>query len=178
MRINGFKLTEIEEPLYIALKKREKGFFRDYKVDAQVKIDRYRVDFLIRHKKISSVRLVIECDGHWHEKSPEQVIKDKERNRNIQSRGYRVINFSGREITRNICGVVMSIENHLRALIEYNKEAYRAINKYYIEKREEEKLISSFKVEKYFPKIPFMEREHLIFNKVEAERFFEGEVII
>lgn len=46
-----------------------------------------------------SVKLVVECDGHeFHEKTSEQAKRDKSRDRDLLSRGYPVMRFTGSEI--------------------------------------------------------------------------------
>lgn len=46
--------------------------------------------------------LYIELDGHiWHERTPEQVEKDKHRERDLQDNGVRLYRFTGREVHRN-----------------------------------------------------------------------------
>jgi very-short-patch-repair endonuclease len=46
--------------------------------------------------------IVVECDGHdFHEKTKDQVRRDKSRDRWIQAQGYPVMRFSGSEIYRN-----------------------------------------------------------------------------
>jgi len=47
-------------------------------------------------------KIVIEIDSHvWHEKTPEQAEKDKQRERYIISKGYTFVRFTGREVVRN-----------------------------------------------------------------------------
>ncbi|ADQ06487.1 conserved hypothetical protein [Caldicellulosiruptor hydrothermalis 108] len=44
-------------------------------------------------------KLVIECDGHdFHEKTKEQAMRDKKRDRDLIEAGYQVIHFTGSEI--------------------------------------------------------------------------------
>jgi very-short-patch-repair endonuclease len=46
--------------------------------------------------------IVVECDGHdFHEKTKEQVRRDKARDRWLQIQGYPVMRFSGSEIYRD-----------------------------------------------------------------------------
>ena len=62
----------------------------------QYKVDRYRVDFLCKYM---DREYIIECDGHnFHEKTKEQVIYDKKRERFLISTGRKVLRFSGTEI--------------------------------------------------------------------------------
>ena len=58
-------------------------------------------DTLIRSamQDVKVPRVAIELDGHaWHEKSPDQVQRDKERERFLVSKRWTLIRFSGREI--------------------------------------------------------------------------------
>lgn len=64
---------------------------------------RYRVDFMLilgrrpAHRKC----FAIECDGHeWHEKTKQQVARDKLRDRRLVLDGIVPIRFSGSEIHR------------------------------------------------------------------------------
>lgn len=86
-----------------------------YKLIAQHQIGNYFVDFIVDSfqrfvtetnlgpdglnklsKDLPSV--VVEIDGHWHEKTPEQVEKDKQRERFLVSQEYTVFRFSAREV--------------------------------------------------------------------------------
>jgi very-short-patch-repair endonuclease len=70
----------------------------------QVKIGDYRADFLIHDASlpvdIAPPRImVVECDGHdYHERTKEQARRDKRRDRYFQSRGFKVLRFTGSEI--------------------------------------------------------------------------------
>lgn len=68
----------------------------------QFKIDRYYVDFMIGGY-IGDIysSLVVEIDGHeWHEKTKDQVAKDKKRERNLLLTPYScpIMRFTGSEI--------------------------------------------------------------------------------
>jgi very-short-patch-repair endonuclease len=65
-------------------------------LEREVWIGRYRVDFLVRHKKV-----VIELYGfQWHN-TKEKLTQDAERERVLQRQGYRVIRFTGSEVHKN-----------------------------------------------------------------------------
>lgn len=70
----------------------------------QVPIGKYRVDMLVvdatRPPSEAKPRLmVIECDGHdFHERTKEQARRDKQRDRFFQSKGIKVLRFTGSEI--------------------------------------------------------------------------------
>jgi len=68
---------------------------------SQVQIGDYRVDFLLRVPlgEHGAVSFVIECDGHeFHERTKEQAVRDRSRDRKLQSLGYTVFRFTGSEI--------------------------------------------------------------------------------
>ncbi|MFS0560104.1 DUF559 domain-containing protein [Terribacillus sp. 179-K 1B1 HS] len=71
-----------------------------------VKDKHYRVDFMVRcYAKDKLHFFAIECDGHeFHEKTKEQVRKDKQRERALLSKGIKVIRFSGSEIWNDAAG--------------------------------------------------------------------------
>jgi very-short-patch-repair endonuclease len=90
-------------------------------VAPQVRIDKYRVDFVIRHLFGLSGRagIVIECDGHdFHEKTKKQAAKDKARDRDLQQMGYRVFRYTGSEIWKDPidCANEALITAHTRAV--------------------------------------------------------------
>lgn len=61
----------------------------------------YRVDFVVT-KDGSPVKVAIELDGHdFHEKTREQVRKDKARERAIVRQGFTVLRFAGSEVMKN-----------------------------------------------------------------------------
>lgn len=70
----------------------------------QTVIGQYRADFFIAYRRgLNAVGgIVVECDGHeFHEKTKQQVARDKARDRALQTEGYRVFRFTGSEIWRN-----------------------------------------------------------------------------
>lgn len=96
-------------------------------------IGRYRVDFAIYPLvaqelgvSTSPFKIVIECDGHqFHEKSKEQARRDRERDRELQRMGWRVLRFTGSEIyasahecARQVQGLIESIfEDYYASLV-------------------------------------------------------------
>lgn len=66
---------------------------------------KYRADFIIPVfdlKTHNSKCFVIECDGHeFHEKTKQQAMRDKQRERALVEKGYVVVRFSGSEIYKN-----------------------------------------------------------------------------
>jgi len=107
------------------------GKFKSLHILAQKEVvvnDRkYRLDFLIecitttKHHKYA-----IECDGHeFHEKTKGQAARDKARERNLMSEGYKVIRFTGSEIWKNAsrCSgeIINIIQNDVGLDDYYNK---------------------------------------------------------
>jgi very-short-patch-repair endonuclease len=70
----------------------------------QIQMGPYRADFVIHDVsvplEIQGPRIIIvECDGHdFHERTKEQARRDKKRDRYFQSKGYKVLRFTGSEI--------------------------------------------------------------------------------
>ncbi len=111
--LKGISLCEspIEKLLYVRLYQYVRDFDLLYKTDTKVfmqtkiliKKKTYRLDFLIEVTyKEKCFKLVIECDGYeFHEKTKEQAIRDKSRDRILQINGYTVMRFTGSEIWNN-----------------------------------------------------------------------------
>jgi len=70
----------------------------------QSKVGPYRVDFLILDASVpldvdQHRWMIVECDGHdFHERTKAQARHDKARDRFFQSKGYKVLRFTGSEI--------------------------------------------------------------------------------
>jgi very-short-patch-repair endonuclease len=80
-------------------------------LEREVWIGKYRVDFLVRHKKV-----VIELYGYqWHN-TKEKLTQDAERERALQRQGYRVIRFTGSEIFKNTPKCVRDVLDISRTL--------------------------------------------------------------
>ncbi|MEK5038813.1 endonuclease domain-containing protein [Sporosarcina sp. FSL K6-3457] len=103
--------SPIEQLMFLALEDLFKHFdlFCDrflFNIEVQEEVvfrnAKYRTDITLSiadmEREINH-EFVIECDGHdFHEKTKEQVRKDKQRERRLMRLGYRVIRFSGSEI--------------------------------------------------------------------------------
>ena len=90
-------------------------------------------DALIRSamQDVKVPRVAIELDGHaWHEKSPDQVQRDKERERFLVSKGWTLIRFSGREIINNAGGKFYELTQIVKPMFEsLRKEFSLALKK-------------------------------------------------
>lgn len=84
-------------------------------VSPQYKVGKYTADFVFccRFKGEES-RLLVECDGHdFHEKTKEQAINDKKRDRYFTSQGYKILRFTGSEIYNSAENCAEEITNIL-----------------------------------------------------------------
>jgi very-short-patch-repair endonuclease len=61
----------------------------------QIKVGSYRLDFGLEAR---ALKLAIEIDGHDFHSTKEQKAADYQRDRYLQSQGWRVIRFSGSEV--------------------------------------------------------------------------------
>jgi very-short-patch-repair endonuclease len=103
--------SPIEQLLGIALNQKMDKILKIYTVNyfllpqetIKTNNNTYRVDFLARvHYEGKAHDFVIECDGHeFHQKTKEQVKKDKKRDRDLTMEGYTVIRFTGSEIVQS-----------------------------------------------------------------------------
>ena len=89
-------------------------------ISEQCKIDKYRVDFMIRYTKgqlidsqnqtaypeNKSKTIIVELDGHaFHERNEKERRYEKKRDRFLASKGYHVFHFTGSEVVRDPFGV-------------------------------------------------------------------------
>jgi len=80
-------------------------------LEREVWIGRYRVDFLIRSKKV-----IVELYGYqWH-KSKDKLTRDAVRERFLQKSGYRVLRFTGTEVHKDPQGCAQEVVAFLRTI--------------------------------------------------------------
>ncbi|RKY09302.1 MAG: hypothetical protein DRP65_07975 [Planctomycetota bacterium] len=98
----------------------------------QEKIGPYRVDFLLVCENPGVQQVVVECDGHeFHEKTKEQVMRDKKRDRFLIIRGYKVVHFSGSEIYKNpFLSAIEAVHAALGVTPLIEKEGYSWLEEY------------------------------------------------
>lgn len=87
---------------------RKKGL-KTLTIELQQQVGPYRVDFFLNydnkspeaqfHKVSSASSLIIECDGHeFHERTKEQIIRDRKQDRILQDLGHKIFRYTGSEI--------------------------------------------------------------------------------
>lgn len=83
-----------------------------FEVFPQFSVGRYRADFFVYYHGAGEdceSGGIIECDGHdFHEKTKEQVRRDKERDRNLQGVGLTVLRYAGSEIVADPVACALS----------------------------------------------------------------------
>lgn len=69
----------------------------------QRQVGSYRVDFIAGANPLRpTCQVIVECDGHnFHERTKEQAARDRARDRDLQTRGFKVFRFTGAEIYRD-----------------------------------------------------------------------------
>ena len=96
--------TIYENKLWYLLRNRQ---FHNLKFKRQFPIGKYIVDFIC-HEKM----LIIEIDGGQHNED-NNIEKDIERTKYIESLGFKVIRFWNNDISENIEGVLNKIEDYI-----------------------------------------------------------------
>lgn len=82
----------------------KKKYYADFCFDAQENIPGCK----------STLKLVIECDGHdYHHASKQQVSKDYERENDLKINGYDVIRFTGSQIYKDPYGCADTILEYI-----------------------------------------------------------------
>lgn len=101
--------SPIEKMMFLHLWYLQTFYFQgeEIVIDRQVQEGPYRIDFVVRHRR---VKVGIECDGHeFHEKTKQQAARDKKRDRFLMSRGYRMIRFTGSEIHNGSADIIKEV---------------------------------------------------------------------
>lgn len=100
-----YDTSPLEEKMYLEIKKREIAAERQIYVKANNGF--YCLDFGIFCKKGG---IDLECDGEKYHILPEALARDRKRNNELTSFGWRVLRFSGKEINKTINNCFKIIE--------------------------------------------------------------------
>ncbi|MBU4481825.1 endonuclease domain-containing protein [Patescibacteria group bacterium] len=106
-----YDTSPLEEKMYLEMKKREIATERQVYVKVNNRF--YCLDFGIFCKKGD---IDLECDGEKYHILPKALAKDRERNNELTSFGWRVLRFSGKEINRTIKNCFKTIETTIENL--------------------------------------------------------------
>ncbi len=73
---------------------------------SQLKTGNYRLDFAVQDTA-SGIKVDIELDGHnYHEKTEEQAVSDRSRDRTLLQQGWKVVRFHRKEIEEDLEGCI------------------------------------------------------------------------
>lgn len=97
---------EINQEPYWSIKDRDWALPTGIYLHEQMKIGRYRADFVVRQqaydKSKEEAPVVVELDGHqFHDRNKEQRSYEKARDRFFTRQGYRVVHFTGSDIVKD-----------------------------------------------------------------------------
>jgi very-short-patch-repair endonuclease len=110
-RVSGASLCE--SPIEVAFWNAISGKAALTGFQPQVKIDggRYRLDF--GHELM---RVGVELDGYEYHSSKDQFIKDRQRQRELEQMGWRIIRFAGSEVHADALGCANQLEKWIESL--------------------------------------------------------------
>jgi very-short-patch-repair endonuclease len=120
LRIEGCPVSVLDPGLKIILPLNIKGT-AGWVVSPQAKIVDYRVDMLVGYRDRQGRQgfVAVECDGHdFHERTKEQAIRDKTRDRFLQEHFGAVLHFTGSEIHRDAWGCAGEVIRHVERVRE------------------------------------------------------------
>jgi len=100
-----YDTSPLEEKMYYEMKKRKIEAERQLYVRAGGQ--NYCLDFGVFCRKAN---IDIECDGEKYHILPEALDRDRQRNNNLESFGWHVLRFSGKEIHRTLQDCFKTIE--------------------------------------------------------------------
>lgn len=102
------RATSIEESIYMELERRGVPFVRQQVIDG----------LWVADALIPGARIVVECDGeYWHSR-PELVVRDRRKDRYLESCGYRVLRFPEAAIKGDARACVQKVVDLLVATYE------------------------------------------------------------
>ena len=109
--------SPIEQLLFLTLNLADNFYnlsiqpYERIKIFPQFKIGKYRVDFVV---KGDANEVIVECDSQeWHERTEKQRRAEKERDRYLQTKGYSVFRYTGKEIMEDTFLVALDILQHV-----------------------------------------------------------------
>jgi len=120
--VSGNIESPIEQLLYIDLLYLSSVNPIKISIEPQKKISGFKVDFYIEYKPFNHTKnkwmpeksIVVECDSkQWHDRSEKDRIYEKQRERKIIAKGFKLLRFTGTEIFHNHKKCAMEIINYL-----------------------------------------------------------------
>lgn len=102
------------------------SYFVDFKIDLLSYFVNH--DYPFSEDQLKEIKnmlpaILIELDGHdWHERTKDQVERDKKRERFITMQGNQVFRFSGREVFKRPLDCVFEVRDHAKKSINSVKK--------------------------------------------------------
>lgn len=98
-------------------------------ITPQGKVDKYRVDFLMRQSGNGPDEIltpvIVELDGHdFHDKDKRQRSYEKARDRDLVRAGYRVVHFTGSDVMKDPFAVAFEVLQMLGLYVGTGIEMY------------------------------------------------------
>jgi very-short-patch-repair endonuclease len=98
------------------------------RIKPQARIAEFRIDLLLTMQSITegpdglsvvTKQLALEADGaEFHDRTQEQAIRDRKRDRQLQSQGLSVFRFAGGEVWRDVFGCARETVGFLKTALE------------------------------------------------------------
>ena len=87
-------------------------------IKPQIKIGKYRVDFIVSkihwEKEETTRKAIVECDGtSFHDRTEFERRNEKQRDRWLQSEGWKILHFTGKEIIEDSALVAAEVLAYL-----------------------------------------------------------------
>lgn len=113
-----YTIEDLKEDSPIERKMANELRYRKIDFKRQLRVGKYEVDFAIQ----GDANIIVECDGYdWHNRTYEQVERDRKRDAFLQGKGWIVLHYTGAEIKNNVVKCVNQIENILKDAKELKK---------------------------------------------------------
>lgn len=95
-----------------------------FRIEREVSFGKYRCDFFCQYEALSKngikrASVVVECDSQkWHETTEKQRRYEKKRERFIQSKGFNIFRFTGKEIIEDPISCAKEVKFFLESNIK------------------------------------------------------------
>lgn len=87
-------------------------WFDENSFNNQYQQGKYRLDFVFR---VNDIKVNVELDGHnFHEKTKEQAVSDRSRDRDLQKKGWHVLRFHSNEVQMDLKSCVKQVMDFLK----------------------------------------------------------------
>ena len=106
-----YDTSPLEEKMYLEMKKRK--IWAERQLYVQAGGQNFCLDFGI---SCNSGKIDVECDGEAYHTLPEALARDRQRNNQLNSLGWNVLRFTGKEIHRALQDCFRTIERTIRTL--------------------------------------------------------------